>query len=88
MHVNDDLDDETPKSHTWNIGLEGRIWNVDEFLSLDGVLPEKFELIDGKLFWSERERLNMLSAMLEQVGLREAVKLAPKALWLEALGEG
>jgi hypothetical protein len=43
------------------------------------------ELIDGKLFWSERERLNMLAAMLEQVGLREAVKLAPKELWLEAL---
>jgi hypothetical protein len=43
------------------------------------------ELIDGKLFWSERERLGILAAMLEQVGLAKAVTLAPKSLWLEAL---
>lgn len=83
----DELDEERREPPHWNIGLEGRTWNVDHFLSLDGVLPEKMELIDGKLFWSQRERLAMLSAMLEQVGLREAVKLAPKELWLEALRE-
>jgi hypothetical protein len=85
MYDVDDGDDDVPKSHTWDIGLEGRTWDVNYFLSLDGVLPEKMELIDGKLFWSDRERLGMLAAMLEQVGLREAVKLAPKDLWLEAL---
>ena len=84
MHP-DDLDDELPEPPTWDIGLEGRRWNVTRFHELDSVLPEKMELIDGKLFWSERERLGMLAAMLEQVGLREAVKLAPKELWLEAL---
>jgi hypothetical protein len=77
--------DAAPESGTFDIGLEGRRWNVDRFLSLDTVLPEKMELIEGKLFWSQRERLGMLSAMLEQVGLVEAVKLAPKELWLEAL---
>lgn len=84
-------DDETkpwdvpPEPGRFDIGLEGRLWTVDHWDSLSDVLPEKFELIDGKLFWSERERLGMLAAMLEQIGLEKAVTLAPKALWLEAL---
>jgi hypothetical protein len=84
----DDEDlDRLPESPAFEIGLEGRLWNVERFYALDSVLPEKMELIDGKLFGVERYRLGMLSAMLEQVGLRAAVKLAPKELWLEALGE-
>ena len=89
MHDDDELEDEArdrpPEPGTFEIGLEGRLWNVHRFHALDDVLPEKMELIEGKLFWSERERLGMLAAMLEQVGLVEAVKLAPKELWLEAL---
>ena len=37
------------------------------------------------MFWGQRYRLGMLGAMLEHVGLAEAVKLAPKELWEEAL---
>ena len=74
-----------PEPGTFDIGLEGRRWTVNRFHELDTVLPEKMELIEGKLFWSERERLGMLGAMLEQVGLAKAVTLAPKELWLEAL---
>jgi hypothetical protein len=77
--------DVPPEPGTFNIGLEGRLWNVDRFYALNGVLPEKMELISGKLFGAERYRLGMLGAMLEQVGLIEAVKLAPRELWLEAL---
>jgi hypothetical protein len=76
-----------PPPGTFDIGLEGRRWTVTRFHELDNVLPEKFELIDGKLFWTERERLGMLAAMLEQLGLEKAVTLAPKALWLEALAK-
>ena len=83
--MDDDDLDRLPDSPAFDIGLEGRTWNVTRYYELDSVLPEKMELIGGKLFWSERERLGMLSAMLEQVGLREAVKLAPRELWLEAL---
>ena len=43
------------------------------------------ELLDGKLFGTERARVGMLAAMLEQLGLVAAVRLAPKELWLEAL---
>jgi hypothetical protein len=67
------------------IGLKGARWTVDVFDQLAEMLPEKMELIEGKLFWSQRERIGMLAAMLEQVGLVEAVRLAPKELWLEAL---
>lgn len=79
--------DQPPEPGRFDIGLEGRRWNVDRFHALDDVLPEKFELIDGKLFWSERERLGLLGAMLEQVGLAKAVTLAPKELWLQALAQ-
>ena len=89
MHHDDELEDEAwdrpPEPGTFEIGLEGRLWTVDRLYALDTVLPEKMELIDGKLFWSERHRIGMLSAMLEQVGLVETVKQAPKELWLEAL---
>ena len=79
--------DVPPEPGTFDIGLEGRRWKVDRFHELDTVLPEKMELIDGKLFWSERERIGMLGAMLEQVGLAKAVTLAPKELWLQALAQ-
>ena len=82
----DDLDEEQLEPPvTWDIGLEGKRWNIDRYYEAGRAMPEKFELIEGKLFWFERERLGMLSAMLEQVGLAAAVRLAPKELWLEAL---
>jgi hypothetical protein len=74
-----------PEPGTFDIGLEGRRWTVTRLHALEDVLPEKMELIDGRLFWGERYRLGMLAAMLEHVGLEKAVTLAPKALWLEAL---
>jgi hypothetical protein len=77
--------DAPPEPGTFEIGLEGHLWDVNRYYALDTVLPEKMELIEGKLFGTERWRLGMLGAMLEQVGLVEAVKLAPRELWLEAL---
>ena len=79
--------DVPPEPGTFDIGLEGKRWTVDRYHALDDVLPEKFELIDGKLFWGERERLGLLGAMLEQVGLAKAVTLAPRELWLQALDQ-
>ena len=77
--------DVPPEPGTFNIGIEGRRWTVHRYHELDDVLPEKMELLDGWLFYGERERLGMLGAMLEQVGLAKAVTLAPKELWLQAL---
>jgi len=36
-------------------------------------MPEKFEMIDGKLFWSEEERLHVLGMLIESLGT-EAVE--------------
>ena len=47
-------------------------------------VPEKMELIDGYLC-DEAERLRLLQVLLINVGLRQAVRLAPRALWLQAL---
>ena len=79
--------DVPPEPGTFDIGLEGRRWTVDRYYALDDVLPERMELLDGKLFHGERQRLGMLGAMLEQVGLAKAVTLAPKELWLQALDQ-
>jgi len=82
----DEEDDEvTAVDPPWDIQLEGRPWTVDLFYARGNVLPERMELIDGRLFWSQRERLGMLAALLENVGLAEAVRLAPRERWLEAL---
>lgn len=77
--------DQPPEPGRFRIGLEGRRWTVDRLYELGDVLPEKMELIEGRLYGSERHRIGMLAALLEHVGLVEAVRLAPKALWLEAL---
>ena len=66
----------------WDVDLDGRRWTVDEWHQRGEALPEKFELIDGRMFWSQEERL---AALLENVGLIEAVRLAPKERWLAAL---
>lgn len=69
----------------WDVDLEGRRWTVDEWHARGEALPEKFELIDGRMFWSQEERLALLAALLENVGLIEAVRLAPRERWLAAL---
>lgn len=87
MH-DDEIDDQDwarPLPYPRPIGLHGALWTVDDYYALDTMLPEKMELIDGKLFGTERERVGMLAAMLEQTGLVAAVRLVPKELWLEAL---
>lgn len=47
--------------------------------------PEKIELIEGKMFWSDNERLNMLALLLENVGMDAAVSLGDPALWKQAI---
>jgi hypothetical protein len=49
------------------------------------LLPEKFEVIDGELLWSEEERLAMLAVVLEQVGVDRAVRLGDPAVWRAAV---
>lgn len=69
----------------WNISLEGHTWSTEEFNSRYNLIPEKIELIQGKLFWSEETRLNMLGLLLENVGVEKAIRLGNPQVWHEAI---
>jgi hypothetical protein len=40
---------------------------------------EKIELIEGRMFWTDEDRLNMLALLLENVGMGAAVRLGDTA---------
>jgi hypothetical protein len=68
----------------WDIRRKGRAWRA-EALSRLKLAPEKFEMVDGRLFWSDRQRLTLLALLLENVGMDAAVRLGDATLWREAL---
>ena len=47
--------------------------------------PEKFELWDGKLFFDENDRVNLLALLLEQAGVDVAVRLGRLEVWEAAV---
>ncbi len=58
------------------------------FAQYQALTPEKLELLSGYLIApgdSADERRQLLALLLVNVGLIEAVKLAPEARWREAL---
>ncbi len=66
-------------------GLEPRPITFAQYHAL---MPEKLELLSGYLIApadSADERRRLLALLLVNVGLLEAVKLAPEARWCEAL---
>lgn len=69
----------------WDIRREGRAWGRDEALPRYERTPEKIEMIKGKLFWSDDDRLTMLALLLENVGVDAAVKLGRPEVWREAV---
>lgn len=74
----------------FDIGHEGRSWTSEEIDAKwqpHETVPEKMELIDGKLFWSDEQRITMLGWMLEHLGADTAVRLGEPAVWKEAVEE-
>ena len=71
----------------WDIRREGRAWAGGEGLRRLELAPEKLEMIGGKLFWSDQERLTMLALLLENVGIDAAVRLGDPRLWREAVAD-
>ena len=69
----------------WNIKRKGRVWTEKEAWPRCEMIPEKTEMIDGKLLWSDEDRLVMLGLLLENVGMDEAVRLGDPKLWQEAI---
>lgn len=69
----------------WDIQREGRRWSVDDALGRFEMTPGKFEMSDGRLFWSEDERLTLLALLLENVGADAAVRLGDPDVWRAAV---
>ena len=65
----------------WNIGRDGKLINLDRFM----LAPEKIELVKGKLFASEEQRLAMLGLLLENMGIDAVIQLGPPELWRQAV---
>ena len=70
----------------WDVRLEGRAWGA-EGLSRYCMVPEKTEMVDGKLFWSDEDRLTMLALLLENVGTAQAVRIGDPDIWRAAVAE-
>ena len=68
-----------------DIRREGRRWSADEARERFERTPEKIEMIDGKLFCDEEERLAMVGLLLENIGADAAVRLGSPAVWREAV---
>lgn len=80
---------EDPFKLKWDIRREGRSWIGDEVMERYAQrCPEaKIELIDGKLFWQDDERLMLLALLLENVGIDKAIQLGDLAVWRAAILE-
>jgi hypothetical protein len=71
----------------WDIRKQGRAWTGDEAMQRFELTPEKFEMYQGRLFWSDEDRLNLLGLLLENVGAARAVQLGDPAVWRDAVAE-
>jgi hypothetical protein len=69
----------------WDIRREGRAWGGDEAMQRLDLTPEKFAMIEGRLFWDEEERLLLLGLLLENVGVDAAVRLGDPNVWRAAV---
>lgn len=77
------MSDET---QDWSFQLDGRGWGNAALERFD-LAPEKIELIRGRLFRSDEERLAMVGLLLENVGLRAVVRLGDREMWKAAVLE-
>jgi hypothetical protein len=72
----------------FNIQRQGRKWSRTEVeQKYRNLCPEKIELIEGRMFWTDEQRFNMLALLLENVGMDAAVRLGDLALWKQAIDE-
>jgi len=72
-------------SNAWDIRREGRAWRGEEAMARYQLTPEKIEMVKGRLFWSEEDRLAMLGLLLENVGADAAVRLGNPDVWKAAV---
>jgi hypothetical protein len=71
--------------YEWDIRLKGRAYDQDESGERVRAFPARAEMVDGKFFWSEEDRLIALAMLLENVGIEKAIRLGNPDLWREAI---
>jgi hypothetical protein len=71
----------------WDIRNEGRSWRGDEAWDRYQLTPEKIEMIDGKILWSDEDREMLLGLLLENLGADRAVRLGDPAVWRAAVAK-
>lgn len=71
----------------WDIRREGRSWTGEEMRARRELRPDKIEISQGMLFWSEEDRMNMLALLLENVGVDRAVRLGNPQVWRDAVAQ-
>ena len=72
---------------TWDIRGEGRSWRGEEAWERFQLTPEKIELIDGKILWSDEDRELLLGLLLENLGADRAVRLGDPEVWRAAVAK-
>lgn len=78
--------------HHFDIRREGRGWSREEAdrnycaLHEHPDAPGKMEMVDGKFYHSEAQRITMLGWLLEMVGEDAAVRLGDPQVWRAAVG--
>lgn len=87
LGIDDDPDPPPVPQVAWDIRREGRAWRDEEAMARFQLTPEKFEMIDGRLFWSHADRVTLLGLLLENVGIDAAVRLGDPAAWSAAVRE-
>ena len=71
----------------WDIRREGYAWDGQHARPRRHLAPDKIELIHGKLFCTEAERLVMLALLLENFGADKAVRLGNPQTWRDAIAD-
>ena len=69
----------------WDIRRAGRAWTGAEFRQRADLRPEKLEIWEGKLLFSEEDRIKLLGLLLENLGADQAVRMGDPNIWISAV---
>jgi len=70
----------------WRIENAGRSWR-DEAMERYFSLPEKIEMVDGKLLDRDEDRERLLCMLLENVGADRVVQFGSPQVWRDAVAK-
>jgi hypothetical protein len=71
----------------WDIRRNGHPWARSALQFYLSDYPEKPEVMDAKLFWTEEDRMIVLGLLLENIGVDKAVRLGNPQVWKDAISE-